>query len=100
MRGATEAAIEGTRAGRQSLRPRVGSFAVATCALLLVCAGGILVGKAAVDPGTVVAILASRLGLSQATPWWPASLESIVWEIRLPRVVLAGMVGAGLSVAG
>ena len=59
-----------------------------------------MVGKAAMDPGTVVAIVASRLHLYQGATWWPASYESILWDIRLPRVILAGMVGAGLSIAG
>lgn len=31
---------------------------------------------------------------------WPASVNSIVWEIRFPRVLLAAVVGAGLSVSG
>ncbi len=78
----------------------MGSYAIAACALLAVCAGGIMVGKAGLDPGTMLAIFASRFHLAGVTPWWPASYESILWDIRLPRVVLAGLVGAGLSVAG
>lgn len=31
---------------------------------------------------------------------WPKSIESIVWNIRLPRVLLAAFVGAGLSLSG
>jgi iron complex transport system permease protein len=31
---------------------------------------------------------------------WPASLETILFQIRLPRVVLAGVVGAVLALAG
>lgn len=31
---------------------------------------------------------------------WPKSSESIVWNIRLPRVLLSAIVGAGLSLCG
>lgn len=31
---------------------------------------------------------------------WPQSAETIVWQIRMPRIVLAALVGAALSVAG
>lgn len=98
MRG--EATIEGVGVTRRAGRARLGGYAISGTALLLVCAAGIMVGKASLDPGTVVAILASRLNISQVTPWWPASYETILLEIRLPRVILAGLVGAGLSVAG
>ncbi|MDY6910804.1 MAG: iron ABC transporter permease [Chloroflexota bacterium] len=33
-------------------------------------------------------------------PEWPKSTEHIVWLIRLPRVLLAGLVGGGLAVVG
>lgn len=98
MRG--EAAIQGVGTSRRVGRPRVSGYAIAGFALLLVCAAGVMVGKASLDPGTAVAILASRLNLYHVTPWWPASYETILMEIRLPRVILAGLVGAGLSVAG
>ncbi len=100
MRGATEAVIQGTRTRPRAGHPQTGSYVVAAGALLLVCAVGVMVGKAVVDPGTMLAILALRLHLSQVAPWWPASYESILMDIRLPRIVLAGLVGAGLSVAG
>ncbi len=57
-------------------------------------------GKAPMELGTVAAILGSRLQLLQVDAWWPASHETILLEIRLPRVALGALVGAGLSVAG
>ena len=33
-------------------------------------------------------------------PTWETNMETIIWNIRLPRVVLAWFVGAGLSVCG
>ena len=31
---------------------------------------------------------------------WEESSETILWQLRLPRIVLAGIVGAGLSMSG
>jgi len=45
-------------------------------------------------------ILISKLPLIESTPNWTGALETIVLEIRLPRVILAGLVGAALAIAG
>ena len=45
-------------------------------------------------------ILISRLPLVEMTPTWSVALETIVVDIRLPRVILAGLVGAALAAAG
>ncbi len=84
----------------RSKGPRADRYLIATVALLVACAAGVMVGKAALDLDTIVGIAAYRLHLSQAVPWWPASHETILMEIRLPRVILAALVGAGLSMAG
>ncbi len=78
----------------------VGRYGVALAALLMASAAGVMVGKARLDPGTVLAILLSRLPFTDFTPWWPASFEAILLEVRLPRIVMGGLAGAGLSVAG
>jgi iron complex transport system permease protein len=44
--------------------------------------------------------LLSRLPFVDITPTWSAATETIIVNIRLPRVVLAGVVGAALGVAG
>ncbi len=55
-------------------------------------------GALDVEPGTVARILLSRLiGTSVAVP---AVQETVVMEIRLPRIVGALLVGAGLAAAG
>ena len=33
-------------------------------------------------------------------PTWSAPVDAIVWQVRVPRVLLAALVGAGLSVCG
>jgi iron complex transport system permease protein len=58
----------------------------------------LFVGRFTVPAADVARILASRLW--PMTPDWPASVETIVLQIRLPRAILAMFVGAGLSVSG
>jgi len=61
---------------------------------------GVGFGSVAVAPGDTLGILAHRLlGLDIARTWSPTA-ETIVWELRLPRVLEAAVVGLGLAVAG
>src|SRR5687768_7849284 len=61
--------------------------------------GASTVGKVPIPIDAQLGILASRLGLPvDAT--WPATWETILLEIRFPRIVLGALVGAGLAVAG
>lgn len=56
-------------------------------------------GAAGIAPGNVARILAHHLvGLGEMT--WPRTDDAIVWQVRLPRVVLGSFVGAGLAVCG
>lgn len=66
--------------------------------LLLVLLLGIGVGSVSVSAAEILAILGSTLGLS-GTAVAPFKV-AIVSEIRLPRVLLAGVVGAALAVSG
>jgi len=49
---------------------------------------------------TTFRILVDKLPLVDIVPNWTSALSTIVLEIRLPRVILAGLVGAALAVAG
>ncbi len=61
---------------------------------------GVAMGSVAVAPGDTIAILASRvLGIDLGVTWSEAS-ETIVMDLRLPRVLTAMIVGTGLAVAG
>ena len=81
------------------LRPTalvVVGFASLGLALVL----GVGLGSVAVAPGETIAILANRLlGLDLARTWSDAT-ETIVMDLRLPRVLTAMVVGTGLAVAG
>jgi len=72
------------------------SIAVVVAAAL----AGILVGPAALAPGRVMAALADRLPLISVDSGLSDRELAILFELRLPRVVLALLVGAVLSVSG
>ncbi|MEM9665376.1 MAG: iron ABC transporter permease [Bacteroidota bacterium] len=57
------------------------------------------IGAVAISPGQVVSILAAQLGLD--LPWaFKAQQELVLLGIRLPRVLLGVIVGAGLAISG
>ena len=56
-------------------------------------------GAVAVPPGESARVVAHHLlGLGEQT--WSAPRDAIVWEVRMPRALLATGVGAGLAVCG
>jgi iron complex transport system permease protein len=70
-----------------------------TALLVAVALAAVAVGTAGVGPAEAAAIVAHRLlGIGSVT--WPASAETILWELRVPRVVAGMVVGAGLACAG
>jgi iron complex transport system permease protein len=74
----------------------LGGLAAALVAVAVVAAG---MGAYAVPPGEVVASVLRRLGLVRTSPADQLA-DSVLWEIRFPRVALAGIVGASLGCAG
>ena len=77
-------------------------YSIALLCLLLVGIGviAIAIGSVKIPFGTTFAILLDRLPMVDLTPTWPNGLTTIVLDIRLPRVILAGLVGAALATAG
>lgn len=74
----------------------LGAAAVLVLSIVL----AVSVGSVAIPPTTVWGIALDRLGPGLVTPDWGVGRENIVWEIRFPRVILAGLVGAGLGLGG
>jgi iron complex transport system permease protein len=64
----------------------------------LILAGG--VGTVPIAPIEVIRIFLSRVPGIHLTPTWVDTHELILWNIRFPRVVLGGLVGMALAVAG
>lgn len=76
--------------------PRVlGALAAALVVAVIVAIGR---GAVVLTPGEVIAALGDRLGLELGEV--SARDTAIVWSVRLPRVVLAVLVGAALATAG
>ncbi|MEM9458753.1 MAG: iron ABC transporter permease [Myxococcota bacterium] len=56
------------------------------------------VGPGQVGPTEALQILAAHLG--RPSPALPPTLDALVWDLRLPRSLLAALLGAALGVAG
>jgi iron complex transport system permease protein len=69
-------------------------------ALLAVSALAITTGSAAIDTPLVARILLHELWPGAVTPDWAPGVERIVVDLRLPRVLLGLLVGAGLACVG
>lgn len=67
--------------------------------LLVAVLAGVAVGSVEVGLTETFGIIAQHLGLPVA-PTWDASAPTILFEVRLPRVLAGALVGAGLGCAG
>ncbi len=84
------------RARRRPILLALGGGVALVVALIL----GVGLGTVAISPADTVGILAERLLGIQVDRTWSAATETIVWDLRLPRVLTAMVVGVGLAVAG
>lgn len=57
-------------------------------------------GAIAIPLSTVWGILLNKIAPETITQDWSMGREAIVWDIRLPRTILACLVGAGLAMVG
>ena len=88
---------------RQNLRVLIfpwRRFAIALIGSGICCLLAASVGSVSIDPITTLNITLSRLPFVDIAQTWPQSLDTILWNLRFPRVILALLVGASLSVAG
>ena len=82
--------VEGRTGAR---RRRAGLvFLLLTAALVAVMAAGVAAGSVAIPLGELPGILLRRAGEDART--------AILWKIRLPRVLMAALLGGGLSLSG
>jgi iron complex transport system permease protein len=95
--------VEATAAQATQVRAR-GLGPVGACAavafLLVAVAVGVLVGPIGLGIGPVLESTAAKLQLPGAVSPLTATEEAILWEIRVPRVALAALVGGMLALAG
>jgi iron complex transport system permease protein len=69
-------------------------------ALVAVVCVGVAMGSVAIAPLDTIAIVAHRLFGIDLGRTWSASAETIVWDLRVPRVLTSLVVGTALAVAG
>jgi len=81
------------RTGRASVLP-----AAAAVALLASVATSLVIGTGGIGYGDLVSVIGVRLGLP-VEPLAPLT-DSLIWQLRIPRVLLAATVGAALAVCG
>ena len=79
---------------------RGGLLAAACAGLAGAALAAVLVGPVQLAPGAVLAELAGRLPLVDTDSGLSEQETAILWQLRLPRVVLGGLVGAMLALAG
>ncbi len=91
----TEAAVARPAPGRTTL------LVIALSAILVLSATvAVTIGPVPIRAVVVWRIAIDHLAPGWLSPTWAPFESSIVWDIRLPRVLLAAIVGAGLAVVG
>lgn len=79
---------------RQSL------WALGLVGLVLSLSSAVSIGAVPIPLATVWGVILERAAPGLITPDWSAGRAAIVWDIRLPRALLAALVGAGLALVG
>ena len=74
------------------------------CLLLVLLVASVFIavslGAVTIDIGDTYGVIFSKLGLPVASHSIAKPLEAIIWNMRVPRVLLGLIVGAGLSMSG
>lgn len=69
--------------------------------LIFSLVGGIAFGSSYIEMGTVYQFVLNKLtGKEIFIPQWKKTVEAIIWEIRVPRVLLSAISGGGLALCG
>ncbi|HZP25495.1 MAG TPA: iron ABC transporter permease, partial [Dehalococcoidia bacterium] len=84
-------------AQRRLTWPRLSLGLLALAAALVL---GLAVGPANIPLSDTVRILLSHLPGVHLSDSMPAAWDDIIWQVRLPRVLTAGLVGATLAMSG
>jgi iron complex transport system permease protein len=81
---------------RVRISPFIWCFILLIAAIVLSAA----IGAVSIPPLDVARMLLGKLPFAQITPTWPATYETILFDIRLPRTLLILLAGAALSGSG
>lgn len=73
-------------------------FTILVVIFIVVFFGSFMLGRYPVSPVELVKIILS--GVIDIPQSWPDAAENVIFQIRLPRVLAAAIIGAALSLAG
>lgn len=79
---------------------KLGLWGAALTFFVLSISMAVSIGAVSIPLGTVWGVIMEHLGAGTGNGTWSEARSAIVWDIRLPRVLLAALVGAGLSLVG
>ncbi|WP_235019857.1 FecCD family ABC transporter permease [Ruania rhizosphaerae] len=99
---------DGDRSATARARAARATRTTVICGVLVVAVGVLVVLSGAVGSVEVSTVQAAKIVIGHLTPGMPwmsdgsltALQDQAVWQFRLPRALLAGLAGAGLSLAG
>jgi len=83
---------------KKRLKNTTGLYILLISSLVAVALISLAAGRMNLSPLTVAKILISQVAPVPVT--WQATLESVVVDVRLPRVLAGLLIGAGLSISG
>jgi cobalamin transport system permease protein len=92
------AAVPSASVAPRGVAPRW--LGVATAFLIVSLTVGVLVGPIELGIGPVLSSIGERLHVPGVSSSLTATEETILWDIRMPRVALAALVGGTLALAG
>ncbi len=81
-------------------RPLWPSLALGIAVLFVSASFALALGPVSIPLDATVRVLLSQLPGVEMTDGLPSTWRTIIWEVRLPRVLLAGTAGATLAMAG
>jgi iron complex transport system permease protein len=81
-------------------KSRLISFLCMLIVLSIVAVIAISTGSSQVSFATTISVILSQIPFLNIPETWGGNIETIVMNIRMPRVILAGVSGAALAVAG
>jgi iron complex transport system permease protein len=84
----------------QGRRMRIFSLIGLGIALIIIIGIATSIGSVPIPLGTTFNILADKLPFVDIQPTWQSAASTIILDVRLPRIILAGLVGAALAIAG
>lgn len=97
-----DAPAAGLTADRLARRGRRAVLVTGLLAVVLVVSAvvAVTIGQADISVPTVGRVVAGHLGIDPDPLGVSAFQDNIVWQLRIPRVLLAAIVGAGLAMVG